>query len=644
MIKNNLIRSLVFSWALALWGQEALANKPLPCPTDSPLVDKVWVVTWEYSSKIINRLNTLDREKHHQISVVTVDNVQEYWYDSIEEMAIALWNDCKVWYRWVDTGVVVLYTKNPSLYRIEPAWWVQWYITDAKSGRVNNHSKTPWVCEKTDVACRLDDITDWLTDIIYKHFSNKESVDKLRDTTNDYDQKKKDEIISKIVEFAVWIWVTIVLIWWWVVVKNKIRINNKVKKFKKKVFELKINIEKEKTKYPQWFVENHISNLESEVNHYNNYSNGKLDYILKTKWAIDVYLSELTELENKMNKFEDIYKEIINKSEWEKQKLSSKIVSIELLINELEKEWFKFSKPEVPKIPEWENPEDTLRSCTKIWNYLDEEIEELWTIRKSYKILSRYDETILNNYISLSKDYTKKYYLYIEIFWNIKDIDLDKIESGINNFSSAFTEAYKKKDIETINSIVSSVKEIEKLLYIATNNLHLKISWYQSLSNKLSQRKKNLEQIKFNNWYLNAANEYREETWDSKYDNFDMVSKLSYLATLLDSLSKNVENKKDLDKVDTYLSEFDRIFKSVIEYTWLSVVVSELIETRLREKREREKRKEEERKRKEKEDEEENNRRNCNNQVIITNNNDDDNTSPISGWGWWFDWWWDTSD
>lgn len=642
MIKNNLFRSLVFSSALALWGQEALANKPLPCPTDSPLVDKVWVVTWEYSSKIINRLNTLDREKHHQISVITVDNVQEYWYGTIEEMANVLWNTCKVWYRWVDTGVVVLYTKNPSLYRIDNAWWVQWYITDLQSGRIIKHSKTPWVCEKSDVACRLDDITDWLTDIIYENFAEKESVDHLRDTTNEFDQKKKDELLAKVAEYAIWFWIVILLIWWWVVAKNKIVKNSKIKKFKRKVLELKINIEKEKTKYPKWFIENHINNLEIDLNHYNDYSNGKLDYILKTKWAIDVYLSELTELEGNINKLDEAYKEIISQSELEKQKLSSKIVSTQLLINELEKEWFKFSKPKIPEIPEWNNPEDTLKSCTKIWNYLDEETQKLWNIKETYTKLTWYNETILKNYKLLSQAYNKAYNTYIEIFWNSKKIDLDKIEIEINKLSTKFTESYNKKDIDTIISIVESVKNIEKSIHIETNNLDTKISWYISLPNKLSQRKKNLEQIKFNSWYVNAANEYRRETWNSKYDNFDMVSKLLYLATLMDLLNINVENKKDLDKVDSYLIEFDTIFKSVVEYIWLNDVVNKLIEERLKKERERKRREEEEKRRKEKEaEEEEKNRRNRNNHVII--NNDDDN-SPISGWGWWFDWWGATDD
>lgn len=37
-----------------------------------------------------NRLRTLDSEKHHQVVVVTVDNLEEYGYGSIEEMANAV--------------------------------------------------------------------------------------------------------------------------------------------------------------------------------------------------------------------------------------------------------------------------------------------------------------------------------------------------------------------------------------------------------------------------------------------------------------------------------------------------------------------------------------------------------------------------
>lgn len=53
-------------------------NKPLPCPTNSPLVDSLGVVQQNTKQKIENRLRSIDSEKHHQVVVVTVDNTEEY--------------------------------------------------------------------------------------------------------------------------------------------------------------------------------------------------------------------------------------------------------------------------------------------------------------------------------------------------------------------------------------------------------------------------------------------------------------------------------------------------------------------------------------------------------------------------------------
>lgn len=84
---------------MALSSQTALAAKPLPCPTSSPLVDQAGLVQGVTKQKVENRLRALDSEKHHQVVVVTVNSLDEYGYGSIEEMANAIGMGCKVGYR-----------------------------------------------------------------------------------------------------------------------------------------------------------------------------------------------------------------------------------------------------------------------------------------------------------------------------------------------------------------------------------------------------------------------------------------------------------------------------------------------------------------------------------------------------------------
>ena len=89
-------KSAFFGSALALASEAALANKPLPCPTTSPLVDTIGLVQGDTKQKVENRLRAIDSQKHHQVVVVTVNNLGEYGYGSIEEMANAIGMNCKV--------------------------------------------------------------------------------------------------------------------------------------------------------------------------------------------------------------------------------------------------------------------------------------------------------------------------------------------------------------------------------------------------------------------------------------------------------------------------------------------------------------------------------------------------------------------
>lgn len=129
--------------------------------------------------------------------VVTVKNVEEYGYGSIEEMANALGNGCKVGYRGENTGVVVLYTQVPSRYRMENAG-TERYITDAQSGRILNHSKSDGVCKKEDVSCRLDDITSGIDTLIRTEFPDEKAVQKIKDEVKVSDQAQANKEMTEI--------------------------------------------------------------------------------------------------------------------------------------------------------------------------------------------------------------------------------------------------------------------------------------------------------------------------------------------------------------------------------------------------------------------------------------------------------------
>lgn len=97
--------------------------------------------------------------------------------------------------------MVVLYTKTPSLYRIENAS-TERYITDADSKRAIRHSKSDGICKKEDVACRLDDITEGIDKLIRKEFPDPKSVQALEQSTQKFDEKKSaketDELLNKL--------------------------------------------------------------------------------------------------------------------------------------------------------------------------------------------------------------------------------------------------------------------------------------------------------------------------------------------------------------------------------------------------------------------------------------------------------------
>ena len=89
-------KSALIGSVMALSSESALAKKELPCPTSGPLQDTISIVQSGTREKIENRLRAIETEKKHQVVVVTIKNVEEYGYGSIEEMANAIGMKCKI--------------------------------------------------------------------------------------------------------------------------------------------------------------------------------------------------------------------------------------------------------------------------------------------------------------------------------------------------------------------------------------------------------------------------------------------------------------------------------------------------------------------------------------------------------------------
>lgn len=164
-------KSALVAGSMAFASQMALANKPLPCPTNSPLVDTASVVQGDTRKKIEDRLWAVDREKHHQVVVLTVDNIEDYGYQSIREMGLAYAGQtgCKVGYAGSNTGVLVIFSKTHApverqRYGVEIGKGVEGYITDLHTNRIGRMSGEK--CGKDNTSCRLDIISDELVKLI----------------------------------------------------------------------------------------------------------------------------------------------------------------------------------------------------------------------------------------------------------------------------------------------------------------------------------------------------------------------------------------------------------------------------------------------------------------------------------------------
>lgn len=635
--KSSWWKSALIGSAMTLLPQVGMAaNKPLPCPTDSPLVDRAWVIQELTKQKIENRLRAIDSQKHHQVVVVTIDNIQEYWYDSIEKMANAVGKECKIWYRWENTWVIVLYTKTPSSYRIETAS-TERYLMDAKDGRITAHSKSNWVCEKTDVDCRLNNITDWIDQVIRKEFPDEQSVQHLRDSTKKSDKQKADRAMSEFLS-NLWMWIVVIsVIWGSVVWWNALVRRNRRKALKRQIFELNIKFQTEKSKYPEWF-NSYMEETENIIKELEEYDNDILDKIIKWWYFKKDFDRNIDTITDNIDWFEVKYQEIIQKIKVEEKEIKKKISELwELQIN-LKNEWFRFWVIQIPTLKEQSNPSKTLSLLETISLELNQSIAKLKSIPDFYKSMEWLDIKIQEELKLKQAEYKKVKKEYESIYGDFKWINFSDTVQFINNFVTIYQTEYQNKDIEALESTASGENQLFELFEKIINSLKEEINWYNKIPSQIALRQKEIWWLVVKEEYKEEAKKYSQKTGNKKYDNYELWPNLALLQGLLKTISENYSQKKNLWGIDNSFLEFDEKYNEAKNYIWLGATLAIIIgkeiaeakrkieEERLRKEAEKRRREEEERLKKEEEEEQER----------INNQSDNDNDDFDSNW-WWED-------
>lgn len=441
-------KSALAASALALGAQTAIANKPLPCPTTGPLQDTASVVQSGTRQKIENRLRAIDEDKRHQVVVITVKNVEEYGYGSIEEMANNLGNGCKVWYRGENTGVVVLYTQVPSRYRIENAG-TERYITDTHSGRILNHSKSDGVCKKEDVSCRLDVITGEIDKLIRREFSDKQAVVQIDSAVKAHDEAKFSKELSDFLNTLGIGGIIIVVLGWWTfwVVKwvGAINRRNRRKDLKRDIFELSTLVQVEKQKYPSWFQNQYIRRSEDRIRELAEYSDEQLDRILDSERMKRELDKKLTLVKNTADSWGAEFSTIQSRLETETNQFNARKARVSEQNTQLISGWFLFSSVNIPSIEIGDNPAESLSRIERWLRSLSDIESSLTEIPRFYASVKGFDAKLQLSLVSLQTENTSLSSQYQSIFGKVPAMNITWVVQWVARIVSRFQDAYLKK-------------------------------------------------------------------------------------------------------------------------------------------------------------------------------------------------------
>ncbi|EKE30216.1 MAG: hypothetical protein ACD_2C00025G0007 [uncultured bacterium (gcode 4)] len=648
-------------WVL-LWSAFALASqtwaeaaKPLPCPGNSPLVDTVNVLQSATKTKIEDRLRKIDSEMHHQVVVLTINSLEEYWYSSMMELANSVWNGCGVGYRWENTWVVVLYTQSPSKYRINPAN-TERYITDNVSLKIIRESKSNWVCRKEDVDCRLDFITSEIDKVIRKEFKGPEWVKPLVEATNKFDEAKKSAEISELLN-ELWMGAVIIVVvgWAWLGIRRWIRNhrrNNKRKELKREIFKLNTSIIAEKQKYPEWFQKEHIYEYAQAVRQMMSSSDETLDNIIGSDNKLSSIEWEIAMIKDKMWKWGEQFEKAISNMNTLLAAYKSQANEVASLLDGLINKWFVFRKIGIAVIDETKSPTEVVSQIKKESERLSLFSKSLKEIPQFYQSISWLDIRVDLQFKNLRMKYRECSDKFSGIYFKPAVFDFSNLEIEMEEWLASFNKAYADKDIDKLRNEEKESKNLFDELLQKILEMEDGIKWYELIPTQIEERESKLRWIDVKTEYASNAKNYADKTGKKVYLNYDLSWSALKLKILLTEINNSYAKKTELDKVTEKFLEFDAEFARMREYIWLwaalaAIIAAELAEAerlrveelrrveQARLKKEQEEADAERRRLKDKEDAEERaNRRNDSN----------DNDAWKSGWGSWFGWAWAEDD
>jgi uncharacterized membrane protein YgcG len=640
-------KSALVTSALALWAQNAIAGKP-PCPTTWPVRDIAGVVQSDTRQKIENRLRAVEKEKRHQVVLLTVKNLEEYGYGSIEDMANAIGKECGVGFRGENTGVVVLYTQVPSRYRIENAW-TERYITDAHSGRILNQSKSDGICKKEDVSCRLDYITGEIDKLIRKEFPDKQSVAPIDSAIKFHDDAKEKEELNRLLGNLAIGGVLIVVVggvgFWAVKTVWAVNRKNRIQELKREIFELTTRFQVEKQKYPEWFQRKFINGNDTLVSGLRWYDNETLWKILlseRNKKLLDRAIEKLnSEINSWSAKYEEILREV-KETEWEfiaeRDVVSQKDAR-------LRAEGYVFSSAQMPSVQMADNPADSLDRFERAKRQVLEMSASLDEIPRFHVSTNGYNKRVQTWLWTAEREYGNLSGKYKDIYGNAPDVNLPAIQQRVADFVASFAKSYWAKNIPELRKLVSQGDSILSPITQANASMRQKLDWYASIPWQLAQREKIVASIRVSPSYAKDARAYAEKTGKRWFLNYDLGAVLVALQGVLSTVRTAHSQRQNLATIEPKLSEFDREYSKAQEYMGLGAVLAALIAEEIRRQQEEEARirREEERRRREEEEAAERRRRDDE-----SNRTSAPSPSPSpdwnSGWGGGFSWWGATSD
>lgn len=641
------LKTLMLSWALALWAQNVFASSPLPCPKGSPINDTIWVLQSDVKSNVQNRLMQIDREKFHQIVIITVNSPEEYGYDTLARMWADTINKCGIGYRGENTGTIVWYSNNfdadKNKYFIATASGVSWYITDNLARRLVASSKE--TCDKVNVSCRMDDITKGLDAIITKHLAWNQQVQVIQEGIKAHDQKQASDSMENILQMLGLWGLVILVVGWGIKIQNNLTASKKRRELKKKILELSVKFKQEKAKYPDWFINSHMRKDEYKLNELQSQTDEQLNTICRFQSEYhNVNNVILSNIEKNLVLLAGQYKDIIEWVETQKKNLSTQISIASWLYATFDKEWYQYNKISL-HIPEGKsNPEATLQSYDQMISLLQQHIKELSEIPRIYKKFQWFDTKVSGNFTKLKNEFEVALGRYEGIFWNWSSkFSFSTLETEMLTLIAWFQSAYQKKNISALQEYKKQSEAKLSSFESTILNMNNQISWYEWLPREISALETRLEKYTPSQEYVKNAKAYRDESWSRKFDGYNMSEKLKDITTNLLEIKRKYNKREWLTTLQKVITNISNELNMMQEYVWLWIVVTTLIAQRIAEEA-----REAERRRRQAEADAEAARlqaiEDAKPKTTTTSSSSsfsDDTTPSFSPgwWGWWDGWW-----